>query len=119
MPYDPKPPRVLDRCKQFVVFSEAEVVELRTVRKRDVFEVDHHAAARTPRKMSGIDCKPVRNIEHRVRMRGKLLPLDQSKGRTHELLAAKRRTSSAERPGHDQLISRTGRRPPSLRSSST
>jgi thioredoxin 1 len=110
-PYDPKAARVRDRGEQLVVVPEADVVELRAVRKRDVFEVDDDTAAREPRKMSGIDCQAVRDVEHGMRVRGKLLPFRQPKRRTHERLTAKRRTSSTERSGHDQLISRTRIRP--------
>src|SRR5262249_5701223 len=63
---------------ELVVLAEAEVVELGPVRERHTFEIDDAADSRGGSDVTRVDREPVGDVEQRVGMASKLLPLDQS-----------------------------------------
>src|SRR5262245_41621546 len=60
----------LDCSQQLVVLAEGEILDLRTRRERHRVELENHSAARTGGNVACVSRDPVRDVEHRVRVRG-------------------------------------------------
>jgi hypothetical protein len=71
-----EPTRLDHGGQELVVLPEAQIIELGSTRERHAFEIDDAADSRAGREVTRVDREPVGDIEQRVGVAGKLLPLD-------------------------------------------
>src|SRR5262245_5662148 len=100
-----KPERVRRGGQQLVVLAEAEVVDGRAGRERNVLEVELDPAAGSGGEMAGVDRQAVRDIRERMGDLGETTALLEAERRARMALLAERGARCAERPGHDDEVS--------------